>query len=135
MSRSNKIEMYEREKEIREALSQGISLSNMVKSLASKHKCSESTIRKQYLSIMRELSEDDKGKREELRQTLIMRNDHCYRLALQEGKIKTAIDANMANAKISGILNSEEVAGAEMPKFIDTVEKDFSKPIKAVGED
>lgn len=127
--------MYEREKEIRLMLSEGTSIPQMLKIMADKWKCAETTIRRQYLEIMKELSEDDKFKREELRQTLIMRNDYCYRLALAEGKIKTAIDANVATAKLGGLFDNNEVKRQDMPKFIDTEVKDFSKPIKAVGED
>ena len=135
MSRSNKLEMYDREKDIRQVLSEGMSIPQMLKIMAEKWKCSEATIRRQYTQIMSELSEDDKAKREELRQTLIMRNDHCYRLALKENKIKVAIDANIATAKLGGLFDTGEAKKQDMPKFVSTEEKDFSTPMKAVGDD
>lgn len=135
MSRANKLEMFEREQDIRQMLSEGISIPNMLKLLAKKWKCSESAIRRQYSLVMAELMEDDKVKREELRQTLIMRNDYCYRLALQEGKIKTAIDANVATAKLGGLYDKDEIAGPKLPEFVETEVKDFSKPTLVSGDE
>lgn len=67
----------------------------------------------------------------ELRATLMARNDHIFKKSLQEGKYKTALDANMAQAKLAGF-GKDEVEAPKRPEFIRVSERQPAE-LKVVG--
>jgi len=87
---------------------------------------------RQYYSLINAMASVVDEGRAELRAKLMARNDHIYRQSLSEGKYKTALDANTAQAKLGGlheVVNKEQ----KMPDVINVGERDYSKPLKAVG--
>ena len=84
--------------------------------LAKKHKCSKSSIERQYYKIMKDLAELQKEQREELRVQMIMRTNHLYQRALETGNIKNAIDAVNLQSKIGGLYQPEKAEKEEKPQ-------------------
>lgn len=128
MAKATKIDMLRREQDIRDHLSRGIPVPEMCRILSQKHKVSEYAIRKQYENVMKSLQEDNKANREDLRQQLMLRLDHTYKLALTDNHVKTAIDATKEMAKLAGLYEPEKETKKESPKLIVAKEGDFSKP-------
>lgn len=126
MARSTKFELIEREKEIIKYLEAGRPLNDICREMAEKWKVSEHTIKKQYYKIMDDLKEKNGEKKEDLRQTLMLRNDLIYRKAMSKDRLKIALDANSAQGKLSGLYNPEKEDGNKMPQFLETEEADFS---------
>lgn len=128
MAKATKADMLKREQDIRDHLSRGIPVPEMCRILSQIYRVSESAIRKQYGNVMQSLIEENKGKREDLRQQLMLRLDHTYKLALNDNHVKTAIDATKEMAKLSGLYEPEKEQKTEPPKLLVAKEGDFSKP-------
>ena len=124
----------ERELEIQRLISIGVSGKSMFESVAKKFKVSPSTIKRQYYQIVEELGKQAEEGRKELRSNLMARNDYIFKQSLADGKYKTALDANMAQAKLGGLFDTQSQEN-EAPTKINILEGDNSGNLRVVGED
>lgn len=121
MAKATKRQMIEREEDIQEQLRQGLELSQFSEALARKHKCSKSSIERQYYAIINEMAEVQKEQREQLRVQMLLRTNHLYQRALESGNIKNAIDAVNLQSKIGGLYQPEKQEKEERkapPQFL-----------------
>ena len=105
---ATKREMMERADDIKEALLRGEPASSFIPIIANKFNCSKSTIERQYRSIITLLANEQKEQLHQLRSELIMRSESLYRLAVERGNIRNAIDAINIQAKIAGLYLPEK---------------------------
>jgi hypothetical protein len=116
MAKATKRQMIEREEDIQAQLRMGREISQFAEELARKHKCSKGSIERQYYNLMKDLAEVQKEKREELRVQMLMRTNHLYQRALEDGNIKNAIDAVNLQSKIGGLYQPEKADKEEKPQ-------------------
>jgi len=119
MSKATKRQMVEREDDIQIKLAKGLDIKDFSAELATKHRCAELSITKQYRTIIKAMVAIQKENRGELKVTLMMRNDHLYRTALAKGNIKYAMDAINLQAKIGGLYEAEKIEEKKktLPQF------------------
>ncbi len=71
------------------------------------------------------------GDREALRAKLMVRNEAIYGKAITRGNFKVALDANLAQAKLGGLLDKED-SKTTQPEVIEVSER---PKLIAVGSD
>lgn len=123
--------MYEREIDIQRMMAEGRSRRDICDTLGKKYGVSGRTIETQYYRIIAAMQATVEENRAELRGILMARNDYIYRLALQEGRHKTALDAVAAQAKLVGLYETEQKE-TKRPEIIEVGERDYSKPLQVV---
>ena len=106
----------------------------MFESVAKKFGIAPGTVKNQYYQILEELSAKAEEGRKELRSNLMARNDYIFKQSLADKKWKTALDANMAQAKLGGLFEAKTQEN-EAPTKINIVEGDNSNNLRVVGED
>jgi len=121
MAKATKKEMYMREMEIHEMLAEGKTRDQIFEDCSVHWKVSPRTVETQYYKIVNAIEAIVLEGREQLRAELMIKNDYLYAKAMKNGKLKTALDINMAQAKIGGLFDDKKV------------EKSKSKEIK-IGE-
>ena len=120
MAKATKKEMYQRELEIQELMAEGKTRDQICEICAERWKVAPRTVETQYYKLVTEMEKLVIESREELRATLMTRNDYIYQRSMKTGKHKTALDANMANAKIGGLFNEKAEMQKESKKIIIT---------------
>lgn len=137
MAKATKRQMIEREEDIQDALRLGKDFRAFGPELAKKHKCSKSSIQRQYLNLVSEMASKQKDSREELRVELMLKTQHLYDLALENGNIKNALDALNSQAKMGGLFQPEKAEKVEKiaPPSFHFVERDNSIPLAVVPKD
>lgn len=130
---ADKGDMLKRELDIQTMLNEGSSKSDILKTLSRKWGVSERSIDRQYARIINDIARLAAEDKMELRAKLLARTDHIYRKSLEEGRYKTALDASVAQAKIGGLHEKAEESH-KLPEIIEIGVKDFSQPLKVVGE-
>jgi hypothetical protein len=133
MAKSTKNLMNMREIRIQELMSQGHDKNYIVEAVSKQFNVSPRGVQDQYHRIVAAVSKMVEENRGEIRANLMARNDHLYRVSLAEGKYKTALDANVAQAKLAG-LNDRVEKEHKSPDVITITEADFSKGISLVGD-
>ena len=133
MAKSTKQIMTLREVRIQELMSEGLDRNEIVDKVSEEFNVSPRGVKDQYYRIVNELTKMVEENRGEVRARLMARNDHLYRKSLAEGKYKTALDANVAQAKLAG-LNDKVEKEQRTPEVIEIKEADFSKQIALVGD-
>ncbi len=127
--------MYLRELDIYEMMALDVPKRTIYIDISKKYSISQRTVERQYKKILEKMQQELKDNRSELRSKLMVRNDLIYRKSMQDGKYKTALDANMAQAKLGGALEPEQNQ-VKRPEFINFFEKDNSSaPLKVVPGD
>ena len=120
--------MYLREVDIIAFIREGKSRREIGQLLHKKWNVTAQAIEKQHDKIVDTMRDELIEKRENLRSELLERTDYLYQKALEEGKIKTAIDAINAKAKIAGLFNERDENRQERPQTIEIIEQDQSVP-------
>lgn len=120
--------MYERQKDIQKCMTQGLTRAETCRSLADKWRVSVRSMERQYDDMVQTLEKEVEAGRAELRAKLMARNDEIYKLAMQEASYKTALDANMSQAKLGGLLTEKAVEGDKVPQLITIKEREYSSP-------
>lgn len=129
IAKATKLELYKREIEIIRMINEGYAKDTMCEELSVKFNCSTRSISDQHRSILKNVMKLADEDRDILRATIMLRNDEIYRKAVTERKYKTALDANVAQAKLGGLF--EAVIGeSKAPEFIEVSER---APLKVVG--
>lgn len=137
MARATKRQLIEREEDIQEAIKQGRDLNKFAAELATKHKCTPASIKRQYRDIINQLAETQKDEREGLRAELELQARHIQSIALEKGSLKNALDAINQRAKLGGLYQpdkAEEEKAPEKPVFNFT-KRDNSVPLSVVPKD
>lgn len=111
-------------------INEGYSKDFIVEAVSSQFNCTPRSIYDQYRNILNSMISLASEDREQLRATLMLRNDEIYRKAVTERKFKTALDANLAQAKLGGLFN-ETAEKSKQPEFIEITER---PPLKVVGD-
>ncbi len=111
---------------IQALMGEGDSRKQICEKIAKQYKISPRTAERQYDQIVKALELIVEEGRAELRAKLMTRNDLIYKKSLQEGKFKTALDANMAQAKLGGLGEKAESTPTR-PEIITIRERGESK--------
>jgi hypothetical protein len=122
ISKASKREMYERELDIQSLMAEGLTSKEICEQLGKKWKVAPRTIRHQYEQLVQALEKEVEEGRAELRAKLMARNDLIYKKSMQEGKFKTALDANIAQSKLGGLGEKAEQA-PQRPEMITIKER------------
>jgi len=122
--------MYQRGIEIRKMIGEGYPVDQICEEIARQFKISPRTVQDQYYTILKEISLVVTEDREQLRAKLMARNETIYQKAVTERNYRTALDANMAQAKLGGLFEKED-SSKELPEIIEVTER---KPLKVVGQ-
>ena len=125
--------MIIREVRIQELISEGQDKNTIVETVAAQFNVSPRGVQDQYYRIINELANMVEQNRSEIRSKLMVRNDHIYKKSLAEGKYKTALDANVAQAKLVGLGEKTEKE-SKSPEVITIKEADQSKVVSLVGD-
>jgi hypothetical protein len=124
--------MLDREKDIQEAMAQGVPVRRMCDDLAVKHGVQSRSIYNQYLQMVKEIKQSVLEGREELRANLMARNDYIYVESLKAKNLKLALEATTAQAKLAGLGEKTE-AGSTKPEII-TVRERGPTPLTIVQD-
>ena len=128
---ANKLEMAEREREIRKAIAEGKSCADLCYDLGLKFKLPARTIESQYYKIVNDVTAQLTEKRAEIALITLERQNLIYQRCMRERKYKTALDATVCIAKLAKLYDSSDIE-QKMPDI--TVTKgDFTKPLAVVG--
>ena len=133
IAKATKREMTEREDDILDMLSQGFNKSTICIDLAKKYNVSERTIETQYYNVYNSLNTDFLQKRHEVAAVVYTRKDLIYRKCMEERKYKTALDAVVAIGKMAKLYEGEMLE-QKLPDVVNLSSRDFSAPLKVVGE-
>lgn len=117
--------MYERELEIQALMAEGMPKDLICQEIGRKYKISQRTVETQYYQVVDSMKNLVDEGRAELRANLMARNDLLFKRSLAEGKYKTALDVNVAQAKIGGLFNDIKDE-QKPPEVIEIGEQDFS---------
>jgi len=131
------MDMYQRELDIQALMAEGLTSKQICEELGKKWKVAPRTIRYQYEQLIQTLEAEVLEGRAELRAKLMARNDLIYKKSMQDGKYKTALDANMAQSKLAGIGEKTEEA-PKRPEMITIKERgktDISLVKDAAGDE
>lgn len=131
MGKATKEDMIRRERRIQELMAAGIDRKQIFATVAKEEKISEGSVRKQYYLIIDELQQLAKEQREELRATLMARQEAIYQKAMDKQSLKVALEVTNAQAKLGGLFEAE-VGQSRQPEAIIFKEKDFSQPLQVV---
>ena len=123
--------MYKRGVEIRKMIGEGYPLSVIEEEIARIFKIAQATVRKQYYVILKEITQVVQEDREQLRAKLMARNETIYQKSITERQYRTALDANMAQAKLGGLFNQDD-SKSKGPEIIEIAAR---TPLQIVGED
>lgn len=132
MAKATKKEMYMREMELQEMIAEGKSRTEIMEECSKRWNVSPRTVENTYYKLVNAMQELVDAGREELRAKLMARNDYIYQRSLKTGKYKTALDANLAQAKIGGLFNEKEQKQVETKKIV--IKEREPAPIKLVGD-
>ena len=102
--------------------------------ISEKFNISERTVERQYSAVIKNIGKMVAEDRESLRSELMLRNDLIFKRSMEEGKFKTALDANMAQAKLARLFD-EEVEDKQRPKIITLTQKKFDTLKVAEGDE
>lgn len=132
MAKATKKEMYQRKLDMQELIAEGKSRSEIMDTCAKSWGVSERTVETVYYSVVNDMQKlVDEGS-EELRAKLMARNDYIYTRSIKTGKFKTALDANLAQAKIGGLFNEKEQKQTDTKKIV--IKERDPAPITLVGD-
>lgn len=131
MAKATKEDMLRRERKIQELMAAGIDRNQIFQTIAIQERISEGTVKRQYYMIINELQQLAKEQRDELRASLMARQEAIYQKAMEKQNLKTALEATNAQAKLCGLYEPETLA-AKQPEAIIFKEKDFSQPLQVV---
>jgi F0F1-type ATP synthase membrane subunit b/b' len=120
--------MYERQKDIQTCMTHGKTRAETCRELAEKWKVSIRSMERQYDDMVQSLEKEVEAGRAELRAKLMARNDEIYKKSMAEAKYKTALDANIAQAKIGGLMVERQVEGDKVPQLITITEREYTSP-------
>jgi hypothetical protein len=132
MAKATKKEMYLREIDVQESIAEGRSRKEIYEIFSKKWQVSEKSVEYVYYRVVDSMKELVNEGREELRAKLMARNDYIYERSVKTGKFKTALDANLAQAKIGGIFDEKESTPQESKKIV--IKERDTAPIKLVGD-
>ena len=121
-----------REIDVQEAIGEGKSRKEIFEIFSKKWGITEKSVENIYYKVVNGMKELVMEGREELRAKLMARNDLIYQKALRTGKLKTALDANLAQARIAGVNEKREDTKQESKKIVITERE--PAPIKLVGD-
>lgn len=124
--------MLEREKDIQKLMSEGARPGEIFQIMSEKYSVTPKAIEIQYYKIVNDMAARVKNNRDSVRADLMARNDEIFRKSMAEGKYKTALDANTAQAKLAG-LHEGVMEKSKQPEFITLKEEDFSG-LQVVGD-
>lgn len=133
ISRSTKHDLRNREIDICDCLAQGVQITEMCSKLSKKYQVTELTIRRQYLEVMKGLTEQDETKKAELRSQLLLQSEHLQRKATETGNIRNALDAINTRAKIGGLFDSKAEKAPDRPKIV-MIEEQSQSGLALVGK-
>lgn len=133
MAKSTKQKMILREVRIQELMADGCGRDQIVEAIAKEFDVSPRGAQDQYYRVISEVAKGVEENRAELRTHLMARNDKIYRKSMSEGKYKTALDANVAQAKLAGINETGEKE-TRTPEVITIKTTDMSKHVSLVGK-
>lgn len=129
MGKATLAQMIERERDIQTLIAEGRTSTQIKQELAIKYNVNEKTIYNQYLQILGEIKKQVAEGREDLRATLMARNDYIYIEAIKNKNYKTALDATSAQAKLAGLAEKTEVVDKK-PEFIKIYERGAETPVQ-----
>lgn len=133
MAKATKKEMYQRELDMQELIAEGKPRAEILEVCADSWGVSPRTVESVYYKVVNSMQTLVDEGREELRAKLMTRNDLIYQRALKGGNFKTALDANLAQAKIAGLLRpTEENKKSESKKIV--IKEREPTPMKLVGD-
>lgn len=122
-----------RGQEIRRMLEEGYSVVQIKNELSRKFNVSEYTIESQYYSILKEVSEVAKYDKEVFRAKLLSRAESIYKKAINANQFRTALEANMAQAKLLGLFDKQESSDA-VPQIIEVSGRTEDAPAQLTGD-
>jgi hypothetical protein len=120
--------MYERQKDIQTCMTHGKTRAETCRELAEKWKVSVRSMERQYDDMVQVIEKEVEAGRAELRAKLMARNDEIYKKSMSEAKYKTALDANIAQAKLGGLLTEKTTESNTVPQMITITERDYTSP-------
>lgn len=126
MAKTSKQIMLEREKLIVQLMGQGVDRKDILTQVAEKYNLREASVEYQYYKILKEMQQLADEKKDDLRATLMARQDLIYRKSLEKDQLKTALDATVAQSKLAG-LDQKVQEKEKTPDAILIKEKDFTK--------
>jgi hypothetical protein len=120
--------MYNREKDIQECMAKGMTRKETCRTLGEKWKVSAYSLEHQYDQIVQAMEQVVEAGRAELRAKLMARNDEIFKKSMAEAKYKTALEANIAQAKLAGLLSEKKGEVEKPPQLITITEREFTGP-------
>lgn len=132
--KATRLELLEREQDIQRLMSQGVDRNQICEQIGRKYAISPRTVETQYYRIVDEMARMVEEGRDELRVSLMARQEMIFKQAAADGQLKTALDAINSQAKLGGLYDAKALDNKQ-PKVIVIGEGDFSQKSKASDDE
>ncbi len=129
-TRSTKAEIIVRREEIQQLIIKGYKNTEIRRNMADKYNTTERVIADDMRDIATEWQEKDADTKHFLRNKYIDRLEYMYNLAMENSKLRDALDIQKEINRVQNVY-AEDVTAKEKPKFISLSKKN----LKAVGSD
>lgn len=129
-TRSTKAEIIKRREEIQQLIIKGYKNTEIQRNMAEKWNTTERVIADDMRDIAKDWQEKDVDTKHFLRNKYIDRLEFMYNLAMENSKLRDALDIQKEINRVQNVY-AEDVKAEEKPKFISLSKKN----LKAVGSD
>lgn len=125
--------MYKREVDIQQCMAEGKTRAETCRLLGEKWKVSAYSLEHQYDQVVQAMEKVVEAGRAELRAKLMARNDDIFKKSMAEAKYKTALEANIAQARIAGLLSEKKDVMDKPPQLITVSQREYTGPALVKG--